>query len=279
MTASSLTAALFMYSLPETAAYEAAWWDGLSRHLRDAGVADVPAALAGSGNPMRVWQAPNLLLSQTCGFPLTHGLAGRVRYVATPRYRAPGCVGANYSSRILVRADDRRGADLEAYREARFAYNEANSQSGLNALRAALAEQLGGQTSQTPFFAQGIETGGHRKSIASVRAGEADICAVDAVTHALLDRYAGHEVAGLQTIAWSPSAPGLPFITASTRSDAEVAQLQDGLAAAFTDDGLVDIREGLLLDGLSVLPGDAYAPIGEMARRSDFFFSHGLCKS
>lgn len=51
------------------------------------------------------WRRPNLLISQTCGYPLMHGLHEQVQLIATPRFDAPGCEGAHYSSVLVTRAD------------------------------------------------------------------------------------------------------------------------------------------------------------------------------
>ena len=53
-----------------------------------------------------LWRAPDLLLAQTCGYPLTHGLTDAgVQLVATPRFDVEGYEDARYSSAIVVRAD------------------------------------------------------------------------------------------------------------------------------------------------------------------------------
>jgi hypothetical protein len=72
-----------MYDLPGLAEVHAAWWAGLARHLRAAGLAEVPTALSGL-DTAALWSHPELLLAQTCGYPLTHGYAGQLRVVATP---------------------------------------------------------------------------------------------------------------------------------------------------------------------------------------------------
>src|SRR3546814_17315154 len=94
-----------------------------------------------------LWTAPDLLFSQTCGYPLTHALAGRVTLVATPIYDCPGCDGGRYRSEILVRADDAAGqlADLKGRRAA---VNAAASQSGCHALRHAAMDPA----DEGPFF-------------------------------------------------------------------------------------------------------------------------------
>lgn len=84
------------------------------------------------------WRRPNLLMSQTCGYPLMHGLHEQVQLIATPRFDAPGCEGAHYSS-VLVTRSDAPFDTLASLRGARAAYNQDDSNSGMNALRHAVA--------------------------------------------------------------------------------------------------------------------------------------------
>jgi ABC-type phosphate/phosphonate transport system substrate-binding protein len=221
-----------MYSLPETAEAEARWWQGLVRHLRAEGVADIPERLTWPEDAIAHWRAPDLLLSQTCGYPLTHDLAGAVRYVATPHYAAAGCVGPDYCSRVVVRTGE-ADRPLAGFEGRRLAYNGLGSQSGVHALHALLAGAT--ELRDDPFFAEAMACGAHRAALAAVRAGRADLCAVDAVTFALLQRHAPAELEGLATIAWTPTAPGLPFVTAATASPGRVEALRRALAAAIED--------------------------------------------
>jgi hypothetical protein len=122
-------ASLSMYDIPETASATDAWWAGLAGHFSAAGVADPPAALTRPGMGPDFWLRPDLLFSQTCGYPLITKLAGQVKLLATPSYDAPGCDGANYSSLVIVGGD----APWEAFRDLRgktCAVNSAGSWSG-----------------------------------------------------------------------------------------------------------------------------------------------------
>ncbi len=76
----------------------------------------VPAALERGRDRDEQWRSPDLLLSQTCGYPLTHALAGRVDLVATPCYGVRGCEGADYRSLVVVA---RAGKACGACRSAR----------------------------------------------------------------------------------------------------------------------------------------------------------------
>ena len=99
-----LLASLPMYDLPEAEEATRTLWHGLAEHLRSTGIPDVPDTLTRQPDVPAHWLSPDLLLSQTCGYPLTHALKGRVRLVATPCYDAPGCQGAEYCSIVVVPA-------------------------------------------------------------------------------------------------------------------------------------------------------------------------------
>ena len=261
-------AALPMYELPPLRAATDAWWQGLARHMAAAGVAGLPTALTrpgeGVGGLYDIWRAPNLRFAQTCGYPLTHGLRGQVRLLATPAYDCPGCDGARYCSFLLVRAGD-PAATLADLKDRIAAINGPDSQSGYAALRASLAPLAQGQ----PFFSKVIETGGHRASMEAVAAGRADLCAVDCVTHALL---AGHLPAlseALRVLGESPSAPGLPYITAAATTDEELARLREGLFAALDDPDLAETRAALRLAGAELLPLEDYDRILDLESEAE----------
>lgn len=246
-----------MYDPPAVRAATDAWWQGLARHLRAAGIADVPAALA--RDPAPDWTAPDLLFSQTCGYPLTHALAGRVEPLCTPVYAAPGCDAAWYASALVVHADS--DADgLANLRGGTCAFNAPDSHSGCNALRRMIAPLAGGE----PFFAAVVETGSHVASIDAVASGQADLCAVDAVTHELLRRHEPARLAGTRVLEYSPRAPGLPYIAGPAVRADDRARMRDAVFGALADPGLAATRETLLITGAEVLPTAGYDIIPAM---------------
>ncbi len=259
-----------MYDLPEMRAATDAWWDGLARALRREGTVDVPDRLTRDGTLERHWAAPDLLLSQTCGYPLTHALCGRVRLVATPCYETEACQGPNYCSVILVRADSGI-TDFSELRGARCAVNGRESQSGYSALRA-LAAPL---STDGRFFSRVEVTGRHLASIERLAAGTADVASVDCVTHALLARHCPAALDGTRVLCRTASAPGLPYITRATASDDLVARLRAGLRRAFADPDLASARQALLLAGFEVLPLAAYDRIIEIEQGA---LSHGYAE-
>jgi len=246
-----------MYDLPAVRAATDDWWRGLARHMRQAGIADVPEGLA--RDPTPAWTAPDLLFSQTCGYPLTHAFAGRVEPLCTLAYAAPGCVGAWYASALVVRAD----GDVAGFADLRggtCAFNAPDSHSGCNVLRRMIAPFAGGEA----FFLSVEETGSHVASIDSVAGGRADICSVDAVTHELLRRHEPARLDGTRVLAYSTRAPGLPYI-AGPRVDADDrARLRDAVFAALGAPDLATAREALLITGAEEIPIDGYGVIPAM---------------
>ena len=99
-------AALPMYDLPELRAATDSWWQVIARALRAEGVPDVPAALERAQPVSAVWRNPLLVLSQTCGYPLTHDYSASLTAIAVPSYTAEGCTPGRYRSAFLVRADE-----------------------------------------------------------------------------------------------------------------------------------------------------------------------------
>ena len=248
-----------MYDLPELRAATDAWWQGLARAFRRAGLAEVPDAPNRDRGMEAVWRDPGLLFSQTCGYPLTHAFKGVLQPVATPAYAAPGCSGPNYSSAIVVREDDSaRGLGELAGRVC--AVNNRASQSGCNALRHAVARHA----VQGRFFARVVETGGHMASLAAVAGARADVAAIDAVTLALVTACRPSAVSGLRVLAWTEQVPGLPYVTRADAGADLLARLREGLQAAFADPASRPARQALLLTGAQALPAAAYDGIDEM---------------
>ena len=177
------TVGLPMYDPPELRATVDAWWDALACAFRAEGVPGVPDRLDRQLSLDALWSAPDLLLTQTCGYPLYGAWAGRLQYLATPRHRAAGCDGVNYCSWIVVAADSPARC-LEDLRGMRCSISARNSHSGYNALRNSIAPLA----RDGRFFGSVSVSGGHSESLTQLGRGEADVAAIDCITHALLSR-------------------------------------------------------------------------------------------
>ena len=248
-------AVLAMYDWPEVQSANDQLWAAIAERLRADGM-DAPDALSRDFEEEAPWRDPNLLLGQTCGYPFVKSLRGKVRLVATPHYDADGCSGPEYSSWILVR----QGSDhssLVGLRRYKAAVNHYRSHSGWNALRATIP---GG-------FADVLLSGSHLNSMAAVAEGKAEFCATDSVCWALAKRYHPDIASQLRPVGQSQLAPGLPFITAGTRSDDEIEILRNAIKGVLDDPASEDIRETTLLDDVSVLPDADYDTVLDMEQR------------
>jgi ABC-type phosphate/phosphonate transport system substrate-binding protein len=173
------------------------------------------------------WSDDRLLLSQTCGYPLTHALSGKVQLVAIPEFDAPGCAGPDYSSAFIVRADD-RGASLADYRGRRAALNNPDSNSGMNVFRHAVAPLADGGR----FFSSIVTTGSHRASMEAVASGAADIASIDCVTFAFASEGLPGLTSRLRVIGYSTATRGLPLITSRRLSSRALEHLRNALDAS-----------------------------------------------
>lgn len=209
-------AAFPMYNRPELRLAFDALWDATRENLRAAGVEDVPDRLTVVDDGLLAfWQRPDLLLSQTCGFPYRHFLKDRVALVGTPDFGLEGCKPGYYRSAIVVRRDDPRRS-LAEFQSATFACNDLHSQSGY------AAPILAAQETGVGFGAMRM-SGAHAVSARMVLEGGADIAGLDAVSWRHMQRF-DPWTSGLRVIDWTAPTPGLPFITA-------FPQLADTIAA------------------------------------------------
>lgn len=258
-------ACLPMYDLPELRQATDAWWKGLAGHLAAVGLRDVPADLTRpAGDAMPLLAEPRLVIGQACGYPLTHGLAGQVSYLGTPRYDAPGCSGSDYRSFVMLRTEDAAATPADL-RGRRAAINTWDSQSGMNALRALVAPHARGGH----FFSQVLTSGAHRASLALVREGRADLAAIDCVTLELLRRVDPGALEGLEARFGTPAAPGLPYVTRHGVEPGLLAALRAGVTAALADPALAGVRAELLLAGMDFDRAPDYAVILDMERSAD----------
>ena len=256
-------AVLPMYDFLELRSATDALWTAIAVRLRDLGLSP-PDCLTRSTCLEDVWTDPCLLLGQTCGYPLVTALRGRVALLATPRYAAAGCEGTRYRSAIVVRGDA-RASSLADLRGQVCAVNDAASNSGMNVLRAEIA-QLAQHT--PPFFRDVLTTGSHAASAVAVAEGRADVAAIDCVTWAHLQRLRPAHTRGLRRLAWTVATPGLPLITSVLTNDADRRALLAALQDVAEEPGLAGVRAELLLDGFETVSLDEYDAIMNLQTRA-----------
>ncbi len=255
-------ASLAMYVAPEPVAEATyALWHFLRDYLRGAGMQDVPAELDQAIPYQDVWSNPNLLLSQTCGYPYAKRLRGKVRLVATPRYGHPGCNGAFARSFVLVHASSGI-TRLDGLRGRVAAINSRDSNSGYNLFRAALAPVADGRR----MFSSVLETGSHAASIEAVVERRADCAAVDCITYGTIARFSPERLNGTTVLAETPEGPGLPLITSASAGDREIDMLRAALDAALVDPRLTIDLDRMGLVGFERLGDQEYDQLLELER-------------
>ena len=153
------------------------------------------------------WRRPDLLVSQTCGYPYATQLRGQVQLLATPAYDFPGCEGSDYAS-VIVTGAKSGIASLEQARGRLAAINDAHSNSGMNALRHAVAPL----SKEGDFFGGITWSGSHAASLQLVASGAADIAAIDCVTFGYLALEYPERLRNISVLDYSAPAPGLPLI-------------------------------------------------------------------
>lgn len=239
-----MIAGLPMYDRPETAGALDRWWALIRDALHDAGLV-APAALDRGTDLWALWQAPDLVLAQTCGLPYRARLHGHVTLIGTPDPGLPGCPPGHYRSVFVVRGDDTRDT-LAEFANARLAYNDPLSQSGWAAALAHTAK-LGLRVRPVG------PTGSHAASAQAVAEYRADIAAIDAVSWALACRH--DAVAGrLRVIDATEPTPALPLIAAAGADrTATLTACRDALIALSTTD-----RDTLMMNGIVEIQPEAY---------------------
>jgi ABC-type phosphate/phosphonate transport system substrate-binding protein len=185
------------------------------------------------------WQRDDLLLSQTCGYPLVT-LLPDVQVVGCFHYTAPGCEGINYRSQLVVRQAE-AGKTVRDFRGQVAACNSKDSQSGYHALRTSVGHD-------DAFFRSIVWTGSHSQSLSALQRGAADIAAIDCVSLALLARYEPQALTGLTVMGETALTPGLPLIASRHTSTQTLNALREALTEIANE---AEIAEPLLIGGFS----------------------------
>jgi ABC-type phosphate/phosphonate transport system substrate-binding protein len=234
-------------------------WQALASLLRESTDLPLPPSLVWPVDYHAHWQEPELLISQTCGFPLSTQLRDKVQVLGAFAYGAPGADGVLCHSQLICRQDDER-TSLTEFAGSTLAFNATDSQSGYNALRALIAVN----SDLRPFFGAAIETGSHGKSIASVSSGKADMASVDCVTLALWQRGNPELAKEVRVFDQTAPYPGLPLITSLATTPVVLSSLRIALAQLACESRFETVRAPLLIRGFKPLELADYAACLEM---------------
>jgi len=243
-------AAFPMYQRAELRPAFDALWRRTRDLLREQGV-DAPQALTVlEDGLLPFWQRPDLLLSQTCGYPFRHFLKDRVALVGTPDFGLDGCASGYYRSALIVRRNDLRKS-LTDFAGATFASNDLHSQSGY------AAPLVAAHRARVQFGQRRI-SGAHIASARMVAAGQADIAGIDAVSWRHMTMF-DPWTQDLRVLSWTDPTPGLPFITAM----APLAETINACLASAIDAQPPEMRDLLTVKAIVRIAIANYAEVAD----------------
>jgi ABC-type phosphate/phosphonate transport system substrate-binding protein len=247
------TASLPMYNMPEMRPANARFWEALRGLLCEGGLRDLPETLTFERPPVPEWIGPEVLFSQTCGYPLETIFSGQAIRLGTPCYDALGCDGPTHCGLFVVPAAS-AAHGLRDLAGGVFLLNSRHSNSGMNLPRRALSEIAHGR----PLFSRVIETGSQPGNLDRISRGEADVTSVDCVTYAFWCRFRPEAAEQVRVLARTPPSPAIPFVTSAATPPATVLLLRDALARLGREPHYGAARAGLSITDIVDVPAAAY---------------------
>jgi ABC-type phosphate/phosphonate transport system substrate-binding protein len=205
-------------------------WDGVRSRLSFSA-----PALDWDVEPHDVWHRDDLLVAQACGWPLVTDLVSKVCTVGAFDHDVSGAIDGTYRS-VLIGNAAAPLVDILHRPGLIVAANHVNSLSGWISL-------------QSVAIAHGVRfgavewTGSHAASIEAVRAGRADLAAIDAVSWAYL------APVGVSVVGHGPRIPCLPLVTSRWSQPALVDELRQAFAGAVADPAMTDVCSSLRIRG------------------------------
>ena len=229
-------AALAMYPLAGLREPYDALWAALSERLDAAGVPGVPRGLEWERDLHETWGDPELLLGNTCGWPLVTELEGAVAVVGSFDMNVPFASGGRYRS-VLVAGRPLPFATWRERPDTVIAVNTLDSLSGW----VSFAHEWGAVPHQP------VVTGGHLHSMRAVADGTAHVASIDAVTfeHVV---HSEPMTGGLHVVGHGPLVPTLPLVCAARHAHL-VPVLRDAVVATLADPAMRDVLVALRIRG------------------------------
>ena len=193
----------------------------------------------------------DLLLGQTCGWPLVKDLATSVHVVGTFDCDVDGAIDGTYRSVLVSNVDDPLH-DILHRPDLRVAANSRDSLSGWISLLSVAS-------------AEGVElgdvewTGAHAVSIEAVRDGRCQLAAIDAVSLVHLGSR------GLSRVGQGPRIPCLPLVSSRSTTNDVVSELRGALSASVADPAMAQTCATLKIRGFLERELADYEEVSDLA--------------
>jgi ABC-type phosphate/phosphonate transport system substrate-binding protein len=221
-------------------------WDGIRSRLGDA-----PDALDRNTSLHDSWHRDDLLLGQTCGWPLVTALP-HLTVVGAFDVVAPFAVAGRYRS-VLVASRPQSPQELVSQPDTVVAMNSDTSLSGWISLCAA----LGGAPQRV------LATGSHADSLRAVAEGRAHLASIDALSFEFLLESSRPVAMQVHIVGHGPLVPCLPLIMApdlAGRRD----EMRSAIAATTADPALADTCARLRIRGFVPFDRGDYESLSEL---------------
>jgi len=244
-----MMASLAMYPFKPLRSATESLWNVIRQHLGWG-----PPSLEWEVVAPEVWRHPNLLLAQTCGWPVVNQLADEFAVVGTFDYDVPGAADGRYQS-VLISRDGSAFEELLTRPRVVAALNATDSLSGWISLQYA----WGGAPPAV------VETGSHLESVRAVADGRAAVASIDAVTWALISSLEPLLVSALSVVGSGPLVPSLPIVV-PLRHVEDVNALRAAFVAAVAEPSAADACAQLHIRGFVPLELADYLPLLSLLR-------------
>lgn len=237
-----------MYPFGHVRGAQHALWAGIREHLDDA-----PEELDFETDLHEAWHRPDLILGQTCGWPLVTELDGVVEVIGTFAVRAPFAAADGHYRSVLVAAKPLGLEHWQADPTTRMARNNHDSLSGWVSFCAA----WGGIPENV------LETGAHLESMRAIAAGRADVAAIDGLSFEFIAECEPMLAARMHVIGHAPVIPCVPLVMANALADRR-DEVRAAISAALVAPELAWARERLRIRGFVPFDVDDYASVREL---------------
>ena len=227
-----MIAVLGMYPFAHVSADHQALWAAVCSRID--GAAD---CVLEQGDPHPSWRRDDLLLGQTCGWPLVTQLRNDVCVVGRFDMDVPFAHDGLYRT-VLIASKPLDVGEWRANPGTVCAIKDRNSRSGWVSMQWA----WGGE----PIHV--LETGAHAESLRAVAEGRAHVASIDAVTWEHLTVARRPLVGAVHVIGHGPLVPTLPLITAPAFAH-RVDEIRAALSAAVSDPTLASALRRLHIRG------------------------------
>jgi ABC-type phosphate/phosphonate transport system substrate-binding protein len=208
------------------------------------------------------WHHPDLVVAQTCGWPLVTELlrgpeSSRVQVVGAFHPAVPSGDSYRYRSVLLAR----RLVDPSTLRQSVAAVNGDDSLSGWVSLLVGTTPL--GEAVPDRWPGAVVFTGAHVESIRVLHEGGAEIASIDAVTLAHVQRDHPELIADLHAIGLGPSVPSLPVIAGPGVSAVKLDELRSAFGAVIADASasMREARGAMFVRGFTPLDASDYLPL------------------